>query len=43
MKIEICAYSLESCIAAEQGGANRIELCASPYEVARLHQQALFN
>ncbi|MDI9877527.1 copper homeostasis protein CutC [Flectobacillus rivi] len=32
MKIEICAYSLESCIAAEQGGANRIELCASPYE-----------
>ncbi|WP_044172244.1 copper homeostasis protein CutC [Flectobacillus major] len=32
MKVEVCAYSFESCLAAEQGGANRVELCASPYE-----------
>ena len=30
--IEVCAYSLESCIAAEKAGADRIELCASPFE-----------
>jgi copper homeostasis protein len=30
--IEVCCFSLESCIAAEQGGAKRIELCASIYE-----------
>lgn len=30
--IEVCSYSLESCIAAEKAGANRIELCASPFE-----------
>lgn len=27
MTLEICAYSVESCINAEQAGANRIELC----------------
>jgi copper homeostasis protein len=32
IKIEICAFSLESCLAAERGGANRIELCGSMYE-----------
>ncbi|MCY7353219.1 MAG: copper homeostasis protein CutC [Cytophagaceae bacterium] len=31
-QLEVCAYSIESCRAAESGGANRIELCASPYE-----------
>jgi copper homeostasis protein len=30
--VEVCAFSLESCIAAELGGAKRIELCASLYE-----------
>ncbi len=30
--IEVCAFSLESCLAAEKGGANRIELCGSMYE-----------
>ena len=30
--MEVCAFSLESCIAAELGGAKRIELCASLYE-----------
>lgn len=32
IKIEVCAFSLESCLAAEEGGANRIELCSSMYE-----------
>jgi copper homeostasis protein len=32
IKIEVCAFSLESCLAAEKGSANRIELCSSMYE-----------
>lgn len=32
IKIEVCAFSLESCLAAEKGGANRVELCGSMYE-----------
>lgn len=32
IKVEVCAFSLESCLAAEKGGANRIELCGSMYE-----------
>jgi copper homeostasis protein len=30
--VEVCAFSLESCLAAELGGAKRVELCASLYE-----------
>ena len=30
--VEVCAFSLESCIAAEKGGAKRIELCSSIHE-----------
>ena len=31
-KVEVCAYSLESCINAAKAGANRVELCAGLYE-----------
>ncbi|MEA5458297.1 copper homeostasis protein CutC [Arcicella sp. LKC2W] len=30
--IEVCAFSLESCLTAQQGGAKRVELCAGIYE-----------
>lgn len=30
--VEVCAFSFESCMAAELGGAVRIELCTSLYE-----------
>ena len=30
--VEVCAYSFISCLAAERAGANRVELCASPWE-----------
>lgn len=29
MFIEVCAYSLESCLTAQQAGADRVELCGS--------------
>ncbi|MBS1735977.1 MAG: copper homeostasis protein CutC [Bacteroidetes bacterium] len=32
MKLEIIAFNIESCKAAQDAGANRIELCASPGE-----------
>ena len=31
-ELEICAYSLESCLAAKEGGADRVELCAGMYD-----------
>lgn len=31
-ELEICAYSLESCQAAKEAGADRIELCAAMYD-----------
>lgn len=30
--IEICAYSLQSVLNAEKGGAKRVELCSNPFE-----------
>lgn len=32
MEIEVCAYSLESCLAAQEAGADRVELCAGMYD-----------
>lgn len=31
-EVEVCAYSLESCVAAQEAGANRVELCTAMYE-----------
>lgn len=31
-KTEVCAYSLESCLTAQESGADRVELCAAMYE-----------
>ncbi len=31
-ELEICLYSPEACVAASEGGADRVELCASPAE-----------
>jgi copper homeostasis protein len=32
MILEICAFNIQSCFIAEQGGAQRIELCADPLQ-----------
>jgi copper homeostasis protein len=32
VRVEVCAYSLYSCLAADRAGADRVELCASPWE-----------
>ena len=32
VSVEVCTYSLFSCIAADRAGAQRVELCASPWE-----------
>ncbi|MCU0338337.1 MAG: copper homeostasis protein CutC [Spirosomaceae bacterium] len=32
MDIEVCAFSIESCLNAQQAGARRVELCAGLYE-----------
>ena len=32
LKLEVCCYSIESCLVAQHNGAHRIELCAGPAE-----------
>lgn len=39
--VEVCAYSLFSCLAAHRAEANRIELCASPWEGGTTPSQGL--
>ncbi len=31
-ELEVCAYSLESCVNAKKGGADRVELCTAMYD-----------
>lgn len=31
-ELEVCTYSLESCVNAKKGGANRVELCTAMYD-----------
>ena len=32
MQVEVCAFSIESCLNAQQAGAQRVELCGGMYE-----------
>ena len=32
MQVEVCAFSIESCLNAQQAGAHRVELCGGLYE-----------
>lgn len=32
IKVEVCSYSLFSCLSADRAGAHRVELCGSPWE-----------
>ena len=37
-RFEVCANSVESCVEAQKGGADRVELCAGiPEEIGRAH------
>jgi copper homeostasis protein len=41
ISVEVCAYSLISCLASERAGADRVELCASPWEGGTTPSQGL--
>ncbi len=43
MKLEIIGFNIESCIAAQESGADRIELCAGPGEGGTTPSYAFIN
>lgn len=43
VQVEVCAYSLISCLAADHAGANRVELCASAWEGGTTPSTGLVN
>ncbi len=42
-ELEVCAYSLESCRAAKEAGANRVELCTAMYDGGTTPSAALIR
>jgi len=43
VQVEVCAYSFISCLTADRAGANRVELCASPWEGGTTPSGGLLN